>query len=342
MIDYENLQKLNASFEAEYAEAFHRVVKSGWYILGNEVSHFENDFAKYCGVNFCAGVANGLDALILALKALELESGDEVIVPSNTYIATILSIVQVGLKPILVEPDIQTYNLDPSLIEDAITSRTRAIMPVHLYGKCCDMEAIMNIAAKHQLFVIEDAAQAHGAKQKDKMTGAFGDMTAFSFYPTKNLGALGDAGAVTTNNPELDKRIRMIRNYGSEKKYYNEVAGVNSRLDELQAAFLTSKLRRLDEINSHKRSLAEIYHHGLKSDFILPQRNEDYFDVYHIYNIRHERRDELREYLIRQGIKTEIHYPVAPVRQAAMKGVLDHFETPIAEIEKIVEVLNNF
>lgn len=361
MIEYENLGRLNESFNEAYAEAFHRVMRSGWFILGKEVEKFETDFAAYCGVSHCAGVANGMDALILALRALELEPGDEVIVPSNTYIATILAIVQEGLQPVLVEPDIKTYNIDPSKIEEAITPKTRVIMVVHLYGKCCDMQSILAIAKRHQLYVIEDAAQSQGAKQQNQMAGSFGDLAAFSFYPTKNLGALGDAGAVATNNTALDKKIRMIRNYGSNKKYINEVQGLNSRLDEMQAAFLSVKLKRLDEINTHKRKLASKYLGGLKGDFILPHVDPDFFDVYHIFNIRHERRDALREFLLKNEIKTEIHYPVAPNKQQAMKEILENVETPIAqkihdttislpisffhtenEIEQVIEIMNKF
>lgn len=361
MIEYENLGKLNQPFEDAYKTAFERVQKSGWFVLGKEVKSFEEAFAKYCGVSECVGVANGLDALVIALRVLELEQGSEVIVPSNTYIATILAIVQAGLNPVLAEPDINTYNIDPKTIRKAITSKTKAIMPVHLYGKCCDMEAIMSIAKEHNLFVIEDAAQAHGAKQNGKSVGSFGHLSAFSFYPTKNLGALGDAGAVTTNDEALAAKVRMFRNYGSSKKYYNEVVGYNSRLDEMQAALLSEKLKALDSINEHKRKLADIYHSGLRNDFIKPVRAKEFFDVYHIYNIRHEKRDELKAFLQKNEIGSDIHYPVAPVNQQAMKGILDTQATPIAEeihrttlslpisyfhteqdIETVVKIMNSF
>ncbi len=361
MIEYENLLELNKPFFEEYTSAFKSVLNSGWYILGNEVKKFENEYANYCQSNYCVGVANGLDALFLSLKALKLEKGDEVLVPSNTYIATILSIVQNNLKPILVEPDIQTYNIDPNLIERHITSKTKAIMVVHLYGKVCEMDAITAIAKKHNLKVIEDCAQSHGAKYKNQISGSFGDFAAHSFYPTKNLGALGDAGAVTTNNKEHEALIRTLRNYGSEVRYYNKEVGVNSRLDELQAAFLRIKLKKVDQINEHKRSLASIYLSELKDDFIKPQVHEDYFDVYHIFNIRHSKRDSLKEYLIQNQIKTEIHYPVAPNKQQAMVGILDNQSTPIAneihqttlslpisfchtkdDIYKVVEIMNAF
>jgi dTDP-4-amino-4,6-dideoxygalactose transaminase len=331
MIEYENLGKLNASFLEGFDDAWNRVKNSGWFILGKEVKSFEASFAEWLGTKNCIGVANGLDALVLALRSLQLDEQDEVIVPSNTYIASILAIVQAGLKPVLVEPDIRTYNIDPKLISAAITSRTRAIMVVHLYGKCCDMKSIMEIASKHNLRVIEDVAQAHGAKQDGRMSGTFGDMSAFSFYPTKNLGALGDAGAVTTDNDDFALNLRRLRNYGSDIKYYNEVAGVNSRLDELQAAFLSHKLARLHEINQHKKNLAKIYHTNLSDQFIKPLVDDRYDDVFHIYNIRHERRDALRAYLLENGIGTEIHYPVAPAKQKAMIGILDEYDCPIAE-----------
>jgi dTDP-4-amino-4,6-dideoxygalactose transaminase len=361
MIDYENLHNLNKPFFKEFEDAFKETMQSGWYILGKKVAEFEKEYAAYCDSKFCVGVANGLDALTISLKALDLQKGDEVIVPSNTYIATILSIVQNGLQPILVEPDIQTYNIDPDKIEAAITQRTKVIMVVHLYGKLCEMDKIMAIAKKHKLRVIEDCAQSHGAKHKNRISGSFGDLAAHSFYPTKNLGAMGDAGAITTSDTVLMEKIKMLRNYGSNVKYYNEVVGFNSRLDELQAAFLLVKLKYLDKINEHKRKLAAIYEQKLKADFIKPHVHPDYFDVYHIYAIRHSKRDQLKEYLLKHDIKTEIHYPVPPVKQAAMKNIIDRQSTPIAEaihrstlslpisfyhseadIEKVAETLNKF
>ncbi|MCD6067581.1 MAG: Glutamine--scyllo-inositol transaminase [Bacteroidetes bacterium] len=361
MIEYENLHKLNKPFFEEYSNAFNEVMESGWYILGKKVEEFEKSFAAFCSTNYCLGVANGLDALYLSLKAFDFEPGSEVIVPSNTYIATILSIVQNGHRPVLVEPDISTFNIDPSLIEAAITKKTKAIMVVHLYGKVCDMDPIIAIAKKHDLKIIEDCAQSHGAKYRNRLSGSFGDYAAHSFYPTKNLGAMGDAGAVTTADAELAQKIKTLRNYGSGKKYYNEVIGVNSRLDELQAALLLVKLKYIDKINERKRKLAGIYLEGLKQDFIKPVVHPDHYDVYHIFNIRHPKRDALKKYLEDNQIKTEIHYPVAPVKQAAMKGILDHFETPIAEeihatelslpvsyfhteaeIRQVVETMNKF
>jgi dTDP-4-amino-4,6-dideoxygalactose transaminase len=361
MIEYENLGKVNEPFFTDYAHAFNEVLRSGWYILGDSVNRFERDFASYCGTTHCCGVANGLDALLLALKALSFEKGDEIIVPSNTYIATILAIVHAGLRPVLVEPDISTYNIDPSKIEEKITSRTRAIMVVHLYGKLCAMDLIMEIARKKNLSVIEDCAQAHGASFGNKKAGSFGEIGAFSFYPTKNLGALADAGSVTTSVKSLYDEIHTLRNYGSNIKYHNERIGYNSRLDEIQAAFLSIKLPYLDQINLHKRKLAKLYLDGLRNDFIKPQVQEGYYDVYHIFNIRHEKRNALKEFLLKNEIKTEIHYPIAPNRQKAMQGILDPEPTPIAElihqttlslpissfhqpsdIEKIIGVMNRF
>ena len=331
MIEYENLGLVNRSFFDEYKTAFNEVLNSGWYILGKKVREFEDAFANYCGTQHCVGVANGLDALILALRTFQFEEGDEVLVPSNTYIATILSIIHNGLKPVLVEPDINTYNIDPRKLEEKITRRTRAILLVHLYGKVCDMDPILLIAKKHNLKIVEDCAQAHGAAYNHKRAGSFGEFGAFSFYPTKNLGALADAGCLTTNDKELADRIFALRNYGSRVKYYNEVVGFNSRLDELQAAFLSIKLKSLDLITEKKRRLAKLYHEQLKGDFIKPVVHPDFFDVYHIFNIRHPQRDKLRDHLLKEGIKTEIHYPVAPNKQEAMREVLNGQPTPIAE-----------
>ena len=362
MIEYENLGRLNESFFEEFQVAFKETLESGWYILGNKVKEFEKEFAAYNQTKHAVGVANGLDALILAIKALDIEPGSEILVPSNTYIATILSIIHNDCIPVLVEPDINTYNIDPAKIEEKITSRTRAILVVHLYGKLCAMDTIMEIARKKNLFVIEDCAQAHGAKLRNKRSGSFGDINAFSFYPTKNLGALGDAGAVTTDSDNLAASIAVLRNYGSSKKYHNQVVGFNSRLDEVQAAFLSIKLKRLDQINEHKRKLASLYFEFLKEDFIKPVIHPDYYDVYHIYNIRHPRRDRIQQYLLENEVRTEIHYPVPPVKQKAMEGVLpEHEQTPIAneihdttlslpisyfhskdDILRVVEVLNRF
>ena len=321
MIDYENLALSNKSFEEEYKREFEQFLESGWYILGNKVTEFENSFADYCHVNHCIGVASGLDALILALKQADFPQGSEVIVPSNTYIATILSILQCGLNPVLVEPDIKTYNIDPLKIEEKISAKTKAIMVVHLYGKPCQMDAILKISTNHNLLLVEDCAQAHGALYQGQKVGSFG-IGAFSFYPTKNLGALGDAGAITTNDAALNDIFRSLRNYGSKVKYHNDHVGINSRLDELQAAFLSIKLKYLDKITAHKRQLAKIYISELKDDFIKPVIEDDCFDVYHIFNIRHPKRDALKEYLLNHGIKTEIHYPIPPHKQKAMQNIL--------------------
>lgn len=321
MIEYENLGRANSPFFKEYFKALKKAIKGGWYILGNEVSSFEKEFASYIGTSQCVGVASGLDALILAIDALELPKNSEIIVPSNTYIATIISIIRCGHIPILVEPDIRTYNIDPLKIEEKITSRTKAIIVVHLYGKACEMDPILHICNKYNLRLIEDCAQAHGAMYKNKKVGTFG-IGCFSFYPTKNLGALGDAGAITTNDEILANKLRALRNYGSFKKYYNEYVGYNSRLDELQASLLRIKLRDLDKINNHKRKLAKIYHENLSDKFIKPLVHPDFFDVYHIYNIRHPERDKLKDYLLKNGVRTEIHYPCPPHKQKAMESYL--------------------
>jgi dTDP-4-amino-4,6-dideoxygalactose transaminase len=360
IIEYENLKKLNQPFFEEYKEKFDEILNSGWYILGNAVNSFEKQYAEFIGAKHCLGVASGLDALHLAINCLELPKGSEIIVPSNTYIATILSIVQNGMRPILVEPDINTYNIDPIKIEERITENTRVIMVVHLYGKCCQMDAITSIAKKHNLRIIEDCAQAHGAMFKGEMTGAFGDFGAHSFYPTKNLGALGDAGAIVTDNDEFADKLLYLRNYGSKIKYNNEYVGYNSRLDEVQAGFLSVKLKYLNEINRHKRHLADIYINHLTDEVIKPVRDEDYFDVYHIFNIRHQKRDELRDYMLNKGIKTEIHYPIAPHQQKSMKGIIEgtypiseqiHQTTlslPVSyyhteeDVHKTIEVVNSF
>jgi dTDP-4-amino-4,6-dideoxygalactose transaminase len=331
-IPYESLALSNQKFFGEIEASLKKTIEGGWYILGKEVQQFEQSYAKYTGVSHCVGVASGLDALVLALRVLNLPKDAEVIVPSNTYIATILSILHFGYQPVLVEPDIRTYNIDPKKIESAITSKTKAIIVVHLYGKACDMDQIQQIAEKHNLYLIEDCAQAQGALYQGKKIGTFG-IGAHSFYPTKNLGAMGDAGAITTENEYFAEQFRMFRNYGSKQKYYNEVVGVNSRLDEIQAAILNVKLKYLDEINNHKRMLAEIYFNelsGLK-DLILPYVSDDTRDVYHIYNIRSKDRASLREHLTQNGIGTEIHYPVSPHRQKAMEQYLKGTEFPISE-----------
>jgi dTDP-4-amino-4,6-dideoxygalactose transaminase len=361
LIEYENLAKLNAPFEDAFRTQFEAVLQSGWYILGHQVQQFEQAFARYCQAEHCVGVANGLEALVLALKAYEFPAGSEVIVPSNTYVATVLAVLQAGLHPVLAPPDMATYNLDPQALPQYISPRTVALMPVHLYGKPCDMPALLSIAQAYGLKVIEDAAQAHGASISGQKVGSFGDMTCFSFYPTKNLGALGDGGAITTNDAALAERLRTLRNYGSQQKYYNQLLGHNSRLDELQAAFLAVKLPELDRINAHKQALAARYLEGLKAEFIKPVLQEGYTDVFHIFAVRHPERDRLRQYLLDRGIKTEIHYPLPPFRQEALQGYFDPEAHPLAdtihrtilslpcsfahhpeEIEQVIEVMNAF
>lgn len=329
MIEYENLKKVNEKLFDKYKNSFDEFIKSGWYVLGENVSKFESEFADFCNVNHCVGVASGLDALILAIDAFDFPKDSEIIVPSNTYIATILAIVRNGLIPILVEPDINTYNIDPNKIEEKITDKTKAILVVHLYGKACEMDKISSIANQHDLKIIEDCAQAHGARFKGQKVGSFG-VGCFSFYPTKNLGALGDAGAITCKGEVYRNKLRSLRNYGSSVKYYNDDLGYNSRLDEMQAGFLLIKLKILDDITNHKRELAKVYLENLDDRFVKPMVHEDYFDVYHIFNIRHKKRDELKEYLLKNYIQTEIHYPLAPHKQKAMKNSIKG-EYPISE-----------
>lgn len=332
IVEYENLRKLNYLFEQELKKAFEKFLAKGWYILGEQTKTFEKAFAEFCGAKHCIGVASGLDALVLSLCSLELPAKSEVIVPSNTYIATILSVVNSGLKPILVEPDPKTCNISPKLIEAAVTARTKAVIAVHLYGKPCEIHSIQNVCEKHKLRLIEDCAQSHGAKYKGKTVGTFGDFGAFSFYPTKNLGALGDGGAIVTDNDALAEKLKAMRNYGSQKKYHNKYAGFNSRLDELQAAFLNIKLPYLKTINEHKRRLAEIYLSNIKHpDILLPDRNPDTYDVYHIFNIRLPNREGLRSFLSENGIGTEVHYPIPPNHQEGYQKWFQGLSYPVSE-----------
>ncbi len=300
--------------QAELDTAYRRVMQSGWYILGEEVEAFEREFAAYCGVKHCVGVGNGLEALHLILRAYSIGEGDEVIVPANTYIATWLAISYCGALPVPVEPDERTYNLDPELIERAITPRTRAIMPVHLYGQPADMDPIREVARRHGLKVIEDAAQAHGALYKGKKAGALADAAGWSFYPGKNLGALGDAGAVTTDDGNLADRVRVLRNYGSRVKYYNEVKGYNSRLDPLQAAFLRAKLPFIEEWNLRRKSIVAVYQAKLAGveGLVLPPVPEGIEPSWHLFVVRHPHRDALQKHLTEAGVGTLIHYPVPP------------------------------
>ena len=322
MTPFLDLQSINAQYRAELIEACTRVIDSGWYISGNELSQFEQEFATYCGSAHCIGVANGLDALILTLRAwLELgrlQPGDEIIVPANTYIASILAISANGLTPVLVEPDAASFNLSPANARAAITAKTRAILPVHLYGQLADMPAIMALAREHGLLVLEDAAQAHGAAIAGKRAGSWGDAAGFSFYPGKNLGALGDAGAITTQDSELAQTLHALRNYGSHEKYKNLFKGVNSRLDEIQAAMLRVKLSKLELEMQHRRSIAAIYLQNIHHPAVqLPQVASPEQHVWHLFVIRTGQRTALQQHLAAQGIQTLIHYPIPPHQQQA-------------------------
>lgn len=339
MIPFLDLKNINQQYREELIEVCTRVIDSGWYIGGKELEIFEKNFANYCGTQFAIGVANGLDALILVLRAWKelgkLQDGDEVIVPSNTYIASILAITANNLTPILVEPDLNTYNIDPIKIQQAITPKTRVILPVHLYGKIAAMPAIMEIAKKYNLLVLEDSAQAHGAQIDGIKAGNWGDASGFSFYPGKNLGALGDAGAITTNDAELAHMLKALRNYGSHEKYKNLVPGVNSRLDEIQAAMLDIKLKFLDREIQHRRQIANLYLNGIKNLLIeLPLTDIEAVTyeqhVWHLFVIRSEYRDELQNYLKENGVQTLIHYPVPPHKQQAYKKWND-LSYPISE-----------
>ncbi len=340
-IKFLDLQKINSFYKREIEETLLKVFRKGWYILGEEVESFEENFAKYCDVKHCVGVSNGLDALVLIFKAwMEmgiLKEGDEIIVPSNTYIATILSITQNKLQPVLIEPDINTYNINPSKIEEKINDKTRAIMPVHLYGQCADMNEINIIAKKYNLLVIEDAAQAHGAVYNGRKAGSLSDAAGFSFYPAKNLGAIGDAGAITTNNDELAEIIRALRNYGSLKKYEHSYKGFNKRLDEIQAAVLNVKLKYLDQENQRRREIAQFYLENIyNNNIILPFTNHqspitnELSHVWHQFVVRTENRDKLQRYLTENGIETLIHYPIPPHKQLAYQEWQNHFY-PVTE-----------
>ena len=333
-VPFYDLAKVNAKHRASLLEVITEVFDSGRLILGEQVESFENEFAEYCGTKYAVGVGNGLDAIYFILSALEIGPGDEVIVPSNTYIATWLAISRTGATIVPVEPDPLTYCIDPKLLEESITSRTRAILIVHLYGKVAEMQAINRIAEKYGLHVIEDAAQAHGAAIGEKRVGSLGLAAAFSFYPSKNLGSIGDAGAVTTDDLEIARKVRLLRNYGSERKYFNQILGWNSRLDELQAAVLRFKLRVLDDENSERIKIANFYSRELSLELGegLPQTFQNREHVWHLYVIRHPNRDRLQRELAELGIETLIHYPVAPHRQACYKQ-LGYFDGsfPISE-----------
>ncbi len=361
MIKFLDLYKINNRFRKETDKRIKHVLDSGWYILGEQNKIFEKHFAKFCDVKHCIGCANGLDALNLIIRGYGFGKGDEIIVPANTYIATILAISQNGCTPVLVEPDINTYNINPNLIEQKITKKTKAIMVVHLYGQAVQMNKIWKIAKKYKLKIIEDCAQAHGAIYNNKRTGNLGDAGGFSFYPGKNLGCFGDGGCVTTNDDALAKKIRAIANYGSDYKYHNIYKGINSRLDEIQAGILDVKLKYLDKDNEKRRKIAQYYRENIKnSKIVLPKTYKEKSHVWHVFVIRCKQRDKLNEYLNKNNIQIVIHYPIAPHKQIAYKEYnnlsfpiteMIHNEVislPISptmtkkEIKKIVEAVNNF
>lgn len=363
-VPFVSLNVMHQEIHTELIEAFQSVLNANNYIMGAEWDRFQKDFADFCGVSSAVGCGNGLDALYLILKAMEIGEGDEVIVPSNTFIATALAVSYTGATPVFVEPNINTYTIDPSLIEEKISDKTKAIIAVHLYGRCADMDAINQIAKVHGLKVIEDAAQAHGAVYKGKKAGSLGDAAGFSFYPGKNLGALGDAGMVTTNNEELAKRIHMLSNYGSEKKYNHELSGNNSRLDELQAAFLQRKLPYLETWNKERNRIAERYLTEIHNpELILPTRVAPYdYQVWHIFAIRCKHRDTLQKYLAQNDIGTNIHYPIPihlqkcyaslgltkgslPIAEEISETVLSlpmYYGMTDDEISYVIDKLNNF
>lgn len=365
MIKFLDLKKINEQYTSELREACARVIDSGWYIGGEELSAFENEFAAYCGARHCVGVANGLDALVLTLRAWKemgyLREGDEVIVPANTYIASILAITENKLVPVFVEPDPLTFNLSVDGVRSALSEKTRVILAVHLYGQLADMPSIMSLANEHGLLVLEDAAQAHGASISGRKAGSWGNAAGFSFYPGKNLGALGDAGAVTTSDPELAKVIRAIGNYGSYKKYENSYLGVNSRLDEIQAAMLRVKLRHLDREIEIRRKISKRYREELKcAEIDIPQTNREESHVWHLFVVNSKKRNDLQKFLMAEDIQTLIHYPVPPHKQQAYKmyenlslPVTEHLHhnvlsLPISpvmlehEVDKVIQVINVF
>ncbi|WP_429868866.1 DegT/DnrJ/EryC1/StrS family aminotransferase [Escherichia coli] len=364
-IDFLNLRAVNARYEQELKDACCRVINSGWYISGTELKAFEDEFSKWCGSKYCVGVANGLDALILTIRAWKLlgklKDGDEILVPANTYIATVLAISENRLKPIFVEPDINTYNITLANIKKSITPRTKAIIAVHLYGRICPMDDIMEYANSHGLLILEDSAQAHSASINGKRAGSWGHASGFSFYPGKNLGALGDAGAVTTNDEELAQTIRALSNYGSYKKYENIYKGVNSRLDEIQAAMLRVKLKYLESDTKVRQKIAKYYLSNMENKHItFPINDFEERSVWHLFVIRTQVRQKLIDFLSSEGIKTLIHYPIPPHRQQAYKEYHDLF-LPITDkihmevlslpmdptlkkeqVEKVIEVVNKF
>ena len=361
MIKFLDLKKINNRYREEIDSRIKDILDKGWYLQGEENENFTKNFANFCGTKFALGVANGLDALNLIIKAYGFGNGDEIIVPANTYIATILAISENGCIPILVEPDIKTYNINPDSIEEKITTKTKAIMVVHLYGQAVQMEKIWKIAKKYNLKIIEDSAQAHGAIYQENRTGNLGDASGFSFYPGKNLGCIGDGGAVTTNDEELFNKIKAIANYGSDRKYHHIYKGVNSRLDEIQAAVLDIKLKHLDSDNNKRREISKYYRENIKnSKIILPDTYDEKSHVWHIFAVRTQNRDEFQKYLSEKGIQTIIHYPTPPHKQGAYKEwnnlsfpiteeihntILSLPISPVmtvSEIEKVVEVVNEY
>lgn len=362
MIEFISLQSQFERYREEYEEASLRALRSGWYILGNELEGFEKEVSDYLNIEYCIGVNSGLDALTLAIRCLGIGVGDEVIVPSNTYIASVLAITENGARPVFVEPD-EYFLIDTDAIEKAITEKTKAILPVHLYGQSCNMEAICKIAEKHHLYIVEDCAQAHGATFQGKKAGTFGTIGCFSFYPTKPLGAMGDAGAVVTSVPEIADKLHMLRNYGSRKKYYNEIPGKNTRLDEIQAAMLRVGLKHLDEGNEYRRDVANRYMREIHNPLvILPKTYGDNYHVYHIFALLCDKRNELQEHMMKQGVKTLIHYPVPPHMQLCYhnlgyhEGVFPVCEEmarkelslpiyvgmPEEDVSRVIEAVNSF
>ncbi len=332
-VPFVSFKPLEKELDGELRAAFNRVYENSWYVEGNEDKAFEEAFAKFCGTKYCVGVGNGLDALMLSLRALNIGAGDEVIVPSNTFIATALAVTYVNATPVFVEPDIRTYDLDPAKIEEKITPKTKAIMPVHLYGQPCDMDPILEIAKKHGLYVVEDCAQAHGATYKGKAIGSFGDAAGFSFYPGKNLGALGDAGAAVTSDKAIAEKIRALGNYGSDYKYHHIYKGTNSRLDELQAAFLSAKLPMMDKVTAARRAVAQKYLEGITNpEIILPYVHPDTKPVWHVFAIRCKDREKLAAHLEEKGIGTNKHYPIAMHLQECYRDLnIPEGSLPIAE-----------
>ena len=332
-IPFLSLKATNQIYEPQIVETITKILSSGWYILGENLKQFETEFAEYCGVKHCIGVANGLDALTILLKASQFPENSEIIVPANSYIATILSVSNANLIPVPVEPNLTDYLIDYQAIEQAITPKTKAILVTHLYGKCCEMDNINSLAQKHNLKVFEDAAQAHGATYRNKKAGNLSDGAGFSFYPSKNLGAMGDGGAITTNNDALAKRIKALRNYGSNEKYIFDYQGYNSRLDEIQAAILSLKLPNLDTENEYRRKIARRYLTEIVNPkIILPNNNSVENDAWHLFVIRTEDREKFRSFLGGNGIGTEVHYPIAPHKQLAYK---EWQNSPLLITEKI-------